>query len=100
MPHFQAAVLTLPPQDAMLMLKHGNPEKIETPYLKMVMIAGGKMSVENMSALGKIFSKPVLVLCPYGQSEIYGPAFSLDPQVFAMKPASVGKPVQGFTYKV
>lgn len=100
MPPFQAVTLSLPPQDAMLMLKHGNPEKVESPYLQVVMIAGGKMSVGNMAALGKIFSKPVLVVCPYGQSEIYGPAFSLEPQVFMANPSCVGKPIQGFTYKV
>ncbi|KAK9718212.1 AMP-binding enzyme [Popillia japonica] len=108
--------VSLPPQDAMLMLKHGNPEKIESPYLRMVIIAGGKISLENMRAVSRIFSNTVLVVCPYGQSEIYGPAFSFDPQellseiygpafsfdpqLFMLKPTCVGKPIEGFFYKI
>ncbi|KRT84311.1 AMP-binding protein, partial [Oryctes borbonicus] len=97
---YKANSLTLSSQDAMLLLKYGNPERLESPYLLLVVVTGGKMSVENMSALSKIFLNRVLVVCPYGQSEIYGVAFSFDMGLFAKNPATAGKPIKGFWYKV
>ncbi|GJQ74536.1 hypothetical protein Trydic_g21401 [Trypoxylus dichotomus] len=80
---YQVPTLTLASQDAMLFLQHGS-----------------KISTANKEAISKLFLKPVLVISPYGQSEIYGPAFSMDATVFAGKPASCGKPIQGFWYKI
>ncbi|GJQ74535.1 hypothetical protein Trydic_g21400 [Trypoxylus dichotomus] len=84
----------------MLLLRYGNPQKVETPYLRVVIVAGGKASVENMTALSKIFLNHVQVICPYGQSEFFGGLLSFDLELFAKNPATAGKPIEGFWYKV
>lgn len=44
--------LILPPQDAMVMLKYGNPDGLEVPNLKVVIIAGGKASIDRFGVAG------------------------------------------------
>lgn len=93
--------MILPPNYALQFLRYGNPDKLETPNLKLFMITGGRLNVDQMNGLKELFTHPLLIISPYNLSEVYGPIFSYDNvDVLKKKPGASGAPIAGFDYKV
>lgn len=83
------------------MMKYGNPNKCETPYLRAIAIFGAKTSQKNMTTLRGHFQNPMVTMNLYGISEVFGLVFSFkDISAFMRKPETVGLPARGFQYKV
>ncbi|KAI4458430.1 long-chain-fatty-acid--coa ligase [Holotrichia oblita] len=86
---------------AIALMKYGNPNKCETPNLRVIAIFGAKASQKNMAALRAHFYNPVLTMNLYGVSEVFGLVFSYkDISAFMKKPETVGLPARGFQYKI
>ncbi|KAK9754328.1 AMP-binding enzyme [Popillia japonica] len=98
---YNATALFITAPDAIAMMKYGNPNKCETPYLRAIAIFGAKTSQKNMTTLRGHFQNPMVTMNLYGISEVFGLVFSFkDISAFMRKPETVGLPARGFQYKI
>ncbi|KAF2885425.1 hypothetical protein ILUMI_20748 [Ignelater luminosus] len=105
---YKVNYLSANPHQALDICQNGRPADADTSALRLVIVPGGALTTEQILHVRKCFNFPTtMVLNSYGQSEMNAYTFRFDPagcpndmKLWTEKPTSVGRPIQGLSYKI